>query len=283
MIGCNTVTTTARIAALLVVLSACAAPDFGDCDMAKLGGGSSSAPKPFDGQLLLQSSCAGGNCHSSSARGALRKGAPAGLNFDVVPASTADKDLSMARHNSGVVSNHSGEIWEQVNDGTMPPPKPAGSGALSGSDKDTLRNWLACGAPVVEVPNSAGAGADPWTRVFTALSTTCIGCHSMAAASGSGGGFVLAASATDVCGAYTNVIAVATKSAACTGRVLVKASDPDNSVLLGKLEGGTNLCGTLMPPTNTTPFATASTTNMQTVADLRQWIASGAPKPPTCP
>jgi len=86
--------------------------------------------------------------------------------------------------------------------------------------------------------------------------------------------------AAAICDAYKNVVGVATSaSGACSGKRIVTASQPDNSVLLVKLTGGADLCGSLMPVPTPTPFATS---HMQLVDDLRAWIMSGAPAPDGC-
>jgi hypothetical protein len=268
------------VAALL--LSSCG-PDVGECDRTMLGGSETGTLAPHTGQLLLRDSCAAGLCHTESAEGKARKGAPAELDFGVVPASDSEEDLAVARRSSGVVWNYLDAIWAEVEAGSMPPPKPAGAGPLAPSQKEILRNWLACGAPVVEAPVMADAGADPWTKIYTQLSGSCVGCHSASSAAGAGGGFVLGeagmAPAT-ICDAYNNVVGVAASAAgACSGKRIVTASQPDDSVLLVKLTGGANLCGALMPLGTSAPFAMTQT---QLVDDLRDWIMSGAPAPEDC-
>lgn len=268
-------------AAAALIFAGCA-PDLGDCDPTMLGGSETGTLAPHTGQLLLANSCAAGRCHAESAKGESRKGAPAGLNFGVVPASNSEEDLAAARRSSGVVSNHSLDIWDEVEAGTMPPPKPAGAGALAPSQKEILRNWLACGAPVVEAPPTADPNADAWTKIYTQLSGSCAGCHSAATAATAGGGFEFGEASTEasaVCAAHYNVVGVATSaSGACSGKRIVTASEPDNSVLLVKLTGA-NLCGSLMPLGSPTPFEMSHT---QLVADLRAWIMSGAKPPAGC-
>src|SRR5262249_25254355 len=39
----------------------------------------------YEGQAIINASCAGGRCHSSTAHGDARSGAPAGLDFDLLP------------------------------------------------------------------------------------------------------------------------------------------------------------------------------------------------------
>jgi hypothetical protein len=270
----------ALIGCLSVVLStSCGGADLGDCDRAKLGGAAvGAAPQPYPGQILLQSSCDGGRCHGASAQGLSRSGAPAGLDFNVVANSTSDADRLAARRAFGVVSNNIEEIWEEIDNGTMPPPPPAGAGAMNGADKEVIRNWLACGAPMVEAP-VGDPSADTWTRVFAQLSTQCLVCHSTASAA-AGGGFILG-DTDKACDAYKNVVdKPAQASGPCSGRTLVKPNAPDDSVLVQKLTA-MNVCGSPMPPgaSAAMPFAASNAT---LVSDLRTWIMSGAPAPAGC-
>src|SRR5689334_8782598 len=82
---------------LALLVSSCGSEGLGECDRAKLGGSTAAGPDttPYDGQRVLQSSCSGG-CHSSSAKGSVRKGAPASLDFDVVPKSKSPADVAVA-------------------------------------------------------------------------------------------------------------------------------------------------------------------------------------------
>lgn len=267
-------------ALLITGLGSCGGAELGDCDWSQLGGSPGGAtPMPYNGQVLLQSSCGAGRCHSSYAAGDVRFGAPAELDFNVVPRSTSAEDRMTARGAFGVVSNNIDEIWGEIEEGSMPPPPPAGSGALKDADKAVIRNWLACGAPVIDAPAQAAADADPWTRIYTLLGPQCVGCHS-AGTKASGGGFVFGENG-DACGAYKNVREVATQAGgACGGRVLVKVGDPANSVLVQKLTA-MNLCGSPMPlgASAAMPFAS---TNATLVDELQKWITAGAMPPAGC-
>jgi mono/diheme cytochrome c family protein len=143
----------------------------------------------FGGQAIINASCAG--CHGSQVKGAARRGAPAGLDFDLYPVAESEADgMSMNKDGDPIVTLTPDQvdglrerqrlvfeerdlIWEQVKDELMPP---NGLGevyrALMGlvdtddeepctrrkqfkaitekSSQDVLRNWLACGAPIVE-------------------------------------------------------------------------------------------------------------------------------------
>lgn len=129
----------------------------------------------YAGQALVYRTCAGdGNfCHASTATLEERLGAPAAMDFDLVPVNRAPAPrlrsmLAIQRF----IHEHRGAIWGQVTSGAMPP------GAIGGTFFDThhafvadpsdferdvplpdlstdggreiLRNWLACGAPFIE-------------------------------------------------------------------------------------------------------------------------------------
>jgi hypothetical protein len=147
---------------------------------------------------------------------------------------------------------------------------------LTAANKETLRNWLACGAPVVPLPVAVDPNADAWTRIFAQLSTQCVSCHSTSAA---GGGAFILGTMNDACVAYKNIHdAAASSSGACSGRTLVKSGDPANSVLVQKLTG-TMLCGGLMPLGASMAL---SQSNPALVNDIQAWIMSGAAGPAGC-
>jgi len=160
----------------------------------------------YAGQAVMLRSCATG-CHSSAAKGGGRQGAPAGLNFDLIPLKSGElvKDdegtvtgaqidpieLGGLRARQRKVFDEREGIWEQIDTGLMPPGDlgatfkdlmkvvgvtfdPAAKGCTQGealgtldNAKEELRNWLACGTPIVETNSpdlpfaavSADAGA----------------------------------------------------------------------------------------------------------------------------
>ena len=153
----------AVVAACAVVLAACG-DGLGECQelaAAELvfGRHASVATK---GQALTHDSCgAGAFCHSVNATGAERFGAPAGMNFDMMPAPTGWLDLFGLRS----------KAWDLVKNDHMPPGEighdKVGDGAWifdfgrrdgfpqlpplsTKAGKAAFRNWLACGAPVVK-------------------------------------------------------------------------------------------------------------------------------------
>lgn len=269
----------ACVAAL--ALPGCGEDGLGECDMLVLGG--SLVPgmeSPHGGQLVLQTACAGGRCHSEAAVGAARVGVPAGLDFDVVPGAISLEQQTRVLRGGSIVREHAEEIWEEVSEGAMPPAPPAGSGELDAASKETLRNWLACGAEVIVAPPPVDT-SDPWLGLYDRLmgpGGACGACHASATGPSAGGGFTLG---DDACTAYDRVLNGAASGFACadSGALLVVPGNPAASLLFQKL-GATPSCGSLMPFGTTVPY---SMTEMQLVTDLETWIQSGAPKPAACP
>jgi len=94
----------------------------------------------YGGQAIMNIACAQG-CHSSDAKGALRNGAPAGLDFDLRPvdpegadvegtstsgdagtvAKLKDEVASKLRERQRKIFEDRNHIWQQVKDGLMPP------------------------------------------------------------------------------------------------------------------------------------------------------------------
>lgn len=246
------------------LLSACGT-DLGECE------------QPADGVYLgrdkLRSNCA--SCHSYAAEGVARAGAPAGLNFDVPTVANSEEDVAIFMAGIANVRKYAEEIWAVVDSGTMPP-----SGELQEEDKQDIRNWLACGAPGEPPALSTGGGAQGFDLVFSQLDA-CTTCHSTAVAATAGGGFLFGDSG-DACGAYTNVVSVASATDTCGGTSYVVPNDPDASLLLQKMEAP--LCGGLMPLGAQEPWAeSGNATQVAAVQGLRDWIAQGAPPPEGCP
>jgi hypothetical protein len=99
------------------------------------------------------------------------------------------------------------------------------------------------------------------TEVFTPSCAT-LGCHDdVTRAAG------LRLSSAQV--SYDDLVGVASS---CASRILVVAGDPDASYLLHKLGDGPAPCGTIMP-------AGSPTLDSALIADIRAWIADGAPAP----
>jgi hypothetical protein len=190
-----------------------------------------------------------------------------------------------------VIENRSG-IWSSVHGGDMPP---AGIGGQKRSSiewsfdpelhadaprlpllqtnegKAVLRNWLACGAPVVaqtRVPQWArpkgeeldGGSAEPadFLRIYRAIvqpSCALSGCHD---ASASGGLAMM-----DECSAYKHLL----EPGACGMKRMTPGDG--SSLLLSKLETRAPMCGGGMPPVGPLPSSA--------IALVREWIDAGAP------
>ena len=67
---------------------------------------------------------------------------------------TAPAEYARITKAAKVVQDHADEMWEEIQDGEMPPKNQMRS--LSSDDKESLRNWLACGAPVIFAPVGVG-------------------------------------------------------------------------------------------------------------------------------
>jgi mono/diheme cytochrome c family protein len=257
----------ASLMAAGLVIAGCGV-DLGACDQTLLGG--VEGMTPHTAQQLVNRTCAGGLCHSQDAVGALRNGAPAGLDFDLIPASASVQDSAKVLRSSAVVREWRDEMWDQLGSGDMPP---EGFGTLSSDDKETVRNWLACGAPVVVAP-PAGTTPD-WTSIYALFEERCLACHT-AERSTNGGGFVLGAMG-GACAALGNVVNAAAITERCVGNgTLVVPGDPDASLLLDKLSAPTPRCGERMP-LGMDPLSAAE------LAAIRSWIQAGAQPPEGCP
>jgi hypothetical protein len=289
----------------------------------------------YAGQAILNQACAAGQCHASSATGELRQGAPKSLDFELVPAGLAKageasvqsgkpplglnaKAIAKLRKNQRVVFDNRELIWTQIVDGLMPPDgvgqsyreKAPGSeadptmpcqkkealGSITSSDsRKILRNWLACGSPVVEtaneeisesvltatpagVPGTVGQQMpicfdpatcdDPITidqvheLVFV---PSCVsGCHEP------GGAY----SPFDLSTVEKSYAALMTDSPACEVPFVVQ-NDAKNSYIVTKMGGESDLeicSGNLMPLGASEPLDCA-------VRRVAAWINAGAPEP----
>jgi hypothetical protein len=233
------------------------------------------------GQALTHDSCGNGAfCHSSAAKGRNRFGAPAKLDFDMLP---SPKGLRLLRDTAE-------SSWSLVRDGHMPP---SGLGStvvgngdwIASRDRNAeaarlptlateagmaaFRNWLACGAPVVTGQESASAAppvglvpSDGSAPAFSALHAQVLvpycataGCHNTASAAA---GLAL----EDSC-----LAGKALKKLGLCGELVVPGSS-SASGLMEKLEKSAPSCGGPMPPG--TPLSS-------TLIDaVRAWIDAGA-------
>jgi hypothetical protein len=256
--------------------------DLGTCDMpaaTQLVYTAQGTPY-YAGQALVQQSCAAGVCHSSLAVGAGRLGAPHGLNFDAQPLSTAD-NASLAVLSAGVskIRDEGSDLFGEIEDGSMPPGKvgkrtPQQWNLANGSDaqlpdistatgKATVRNWLACGAPVVAgvtgvpdaaataignasivAPGTAATVAATFTSIYTTALTPC------AAACHTPGGVFPGLDLSTQAIAYSSLFNKPASTASgngCAGKgVLVVPGSCQTSLLYEKLQAVVP-CGAAMP------------------------------------
>lgn len=253
--------------ALSGALASCGG-DLGMCDMTLIDA-ETAMMKTYSGQSLVNASCAGGTCHALSAQDAARMGAPAGLNFDLVPATTAD--TAKVAKGQATVREQAEAMWEEIDEGTMPPE--GKRAALVASDKETIRNWLACNSPVDNRPPNTMPTTADLTSIYAALTgptMLCKSCHS----AGTDGTFMAGMTACEAHTALVDKPAVGSKCGT-SGQKLVVAGQPDQSLLLQKL-AGTQTCGDPMP-LGGTPV------DPMLVQNIRAWITAGALKPAGCP
>jgi hypothetical protein len=274
----------------------------------------------YTGQAIMLAYC--GFCHNDP--GAF--GVPQGLEFDAtLVTATGEEGIAQARRllaRQATIHRHRDLIYQQVVGGHMPPrgfTDPAGTWTDEGGNPlpgirdprahEMLRNWLACGSPVVErtspvampcrdntecvvtqvctemnqclgvgdvVPARGTVDCDApeatWNWIYACVFTrACAGaaCH----IGGSAGGYAMPDAATG----YANTVGrgPGASSPSCTGAPsYVIAGDPDGSLLIHKLEGmdsmGAPVCGTRMP-------LTGSPLDPATMRLIRDWIRMGAP------
>lgn len=236
------------------------------------------------GQALMHDSCGAGSfCHSSGAKGKAREGVPAALNFDVLPRANGWPSIV----------EHTDAIWNSVADGMMPP---KGEGAQKVSDSDwtfdperrdsserlpslatragkaAFRNWLACGAPVVNdstVPLWARppskADLEDWSGIHeTIVKPQCArgGCHTDASAPSAGD-----LSLEESCQSYQALLAQNRQNSCASPRLV--PGDVESSFL--KQIEQTSECADPMPPA---PAAKLADREIQLI---RAWIEHGAP------
>lgn len=230
------------------------------------------------GQALIHESCGqAAFCHSAGAETTQRKGAPHGMNFDMLPSPRGVSDILDLREDS----------WEQIDEGMMPPKgwqvgsslwtysrarrmdEPRLPNIHSREGKAIVRNWLACGAPVVaesKVPDWAQATGtlDPiWGEIHSKLIVprcALSSCHGKAGASSSG-----QLDLADACAAREALLSG--KSSTCN-TVRVVPGDA-RSMLIDKITNDAPTCGALRMPTDA-PLADYE------VEAIRKWIVDGA-------
>lgn len=293
-------------------------PDLGECDEAaarELVYDECGLPM-YAGQALVQSSCGNGSyCHMAEAAGAARNGAPAGLNWDVALANVVDNEvnpeaLDRLRHGQRNIFRERDLIWTMVEAEVMPPfgdatdeplgtrrPFAFGDGRVleiieTEAARDRVRNWLACGAPVVErsAPIRDGAGAIVPTEVGSVvppidtavaveptfmsiynriIEVRCARCHRPSSVYFSRNSLDMSSADT----AYANLVGmpppVSAMGVECgaSGTSRVVAGEPEMSLLFLKIDDPS--CGDRMP-LNEAPLCP------EEIEAVRQWILDGA-------
>ena len=297
-------------------LSACL-PGTGDCDReaaAQLAYDQNGVPA-FVGQALVITSCGDGAfCHAPGVAAGDRFGAPAGLDYDVRVVSTTpepdpERALALRDAQDRILAQHA-FIMQQVQDGHMPPRGAAGASYAMGvtsqfrvalgdgtnaplpslDDPDAqeeLRNWIACGAPLVERTEPRSDAQDN-AAGFTvpACDSTCIdltwpALHAGLIVPGCAGAKchdgVTAAGGLDLSGDPTVVrdrlLDAPADGLLCRARggPLLTAGDPSSSLLYLKVApvDGRVPCGVRMP-------VSGSALNAQRLCALSAWITCGA-------
>lgn len=306
--------------ACLLPLAGCGT-DLGSCDdaAARTPYFDVNGAPAYGGQALVEVSCASGQCHVETAKGAARVGAPAGLDFDMVGSreenGTDDAAVRRLKRGQTDVYEWREEVYDSVDSGWMPPGKlgadlerAAREGAAyadaagtalpkvsSGAGKKILRNWLACGAPVVEgiAPSSVAfpqcVGGDlvgdlcakkavalepTWSSIYTqVIKRECVSCHQEGSAQTTSSKLDLSGDKDTAYAALVDVDAMG-DDCADSGTKRVAPGDADASNLIHKLEtvdaAGDPVCGDPMPNPSTGGLSQA------TIDVIREWIDSGA-------
>jgi hypothetical protein len=148
---------------------------------------------------------------------------------------------------------------------------------LSSADKESVRNWLACGAPLIGPDPTAPSAT--WDSIWASLGPTCVGCHNAANAPGYQN--VLIGEIGDACGSYNKIVGQTSVTQVCSGQTLVTPNNPSTSQLLLKLKADPAMCGSPMP----FGFATGlvGTPNEALIGLIETWIMNGALPPVSCP
>jgi hypothetical protein len=119
----------------------------------------------------------------------------------------------------------------------------------------------------------SGPPAVHFEQVFTLLNSQCLPCHSITPEHPNASAKLDLSTKSS---AYEQLVGVLAKGGACSdgARVLVVAGDPDNSLLIQKLENAQGLCGKPMPKaTGDQPFMPIDSTQID---EIKAWIKAGA-------
>ena len=154
-------------------------PELGDCDQTAatvvyyVPDAEGNRVPAYGGQALMEVSCANDRCHAAGTGDP--QGVPAGFELDVRVALSPD-ELDRLRDSHARVVGNASDLWAEIESGRMPPGEPVRSVIIgsalayeteageplpivaSPEATEMLRNWLACGAPVVEATEGTATG-----------------------------------------------------------------------------------------------------------------------------
>jgi hypothetical protein len=265
----------------------------------------------FEGQALMIQSCGHGVfCHSSDIDLEDRHGVPLGLDFDLRIDDGEPGAVERLREMQRNTIAHRHAIWAQVSSGSMPATGPIGEEVLGAAPRyqrfdmaagethpfptvdtdegsESLRNWLACGSPVVERTEPLeedqpiepvgwvvqAAQVEPlepnWLDIYTRLvEPRCATgpCHGREQE----GGLDL----RDRDASLARLTAGTASGDECIegGARWIDIESPDDSLFLQKLTGldaaGDPVCGERMPR--------GTRVDPRSIAAIRLWIMNGA-------
>ncbi len=278
----------------------------------------------YPGQSLLLSSCGGGSfCHSEGAT--QRYGAPSGMDFDAILADSpgfpdAQTGAQRLLRIQGTIHRLRDDIYATVVEGSMPPGQVGRDvqgdryrtyvddadavgtelpSLATPEGREILRNWLACGSPVVDteyaadpqmcntsadcpvthncdtslaecaavgafIPHRVGVMSPTWAYIYPAIIRPS--CAAIATCHGSGASGMLDLSTPE--GGRLALVGEASVLPGCGTRVV--AGQPAMSFLIEKLEGTqTPTCGSQMP-------ISTVTLSTEQIDLIRTWIMNGA-------
>ena len=304
------------LTSLALMLAGCE-PELGECDpeaAIAVAYDPVDGMPAYEGQALMIASCGnGGFCHGADVTSAESLfGVPAGLELDVRLAGNGAEvdqaEIDRLRRGRFLVAQHARGILHTIDLGTMPPAGDAKDRVLeaapdyvhfqdggepsplppvgSPEGREILRNWLACGAPVVErpLPRSDGVPAvvvpalhvppvEPtWSSIYAnVLAARCAStlCH------GGTDTDTIGFRVTSAQETLRALVDAPPRGEHCRGRdtPLVAPGDPDGSLLVAKLTPPSAstpaVCGDVMPSAGTYLRA-------EDLAAIREWIANGA-------
>jgi hypothetical protein len=186
--------TTPLVLGLLV--SGCQPTQLGQCDeaLAKTLVFDLNGNPAYAGQAMVEQACAG--CHSAQSTGASRRGAPHGLDFDMVGSrdgTAAMPDMAAIDRVAAaqlIIFEDRFDMFDTVVDGSMPPGEIGMEAYVdagyqyedgrplerieSAAGQEIYREWLACNGPVVERTDDPPMGMEGADCMMTAEVGDCV-------------------------------------------------------------------------------------------------------------